>query len=331
MDPSNDGSEQQTIGVFDILPEIWKFHICSFLTRQELSLLRLTCSFFRKKIIFEDPVWEQWVPFPYHAVLRGHYKALGWEKEAFSCYFGLYLKGRVRIRMQETLQYLPRDLRALDLSDYWRTKTCFYGAIIEKHIDDLPPALEVLYLYCNHKYECVVPEDFLITILRLHPRLKIHFVCKSCSKITETHSLLFIACAANYSQLVLYLLNDFKKEVRETINETPTPLQIVCKNKHYKLVPALLEHGANPNINGKSCHPPLWLAVHLRKVKLVEILLKYGADPTWKTGAFTLNTLGIILDQMMTTEKAIRIQRLFNFPVKSRPPEFTVEVMDFWK
>lgn len=48
--------------LLDLPKELWQFHISSFLSRKELSILRLTCHWFKDQII-QYPIWKQWIPF----------------------------------------------------------------------------------------------------------------------------------------------------------------------------------------------------------------------------------------------------------------------------
>lgn len=57
------------------------------------------------------------------------------------------------------------------------------------------------------------------------------------------------------------------------------PLHLAVQNVYTEMIKALLEHGANPNIENKHHKTPLVIAVERDKIDLVKVLLEHGANP----------------------------------------------------
>jgi len=101
-------------------------------------------------------------------------------------------------------------------------------------------------------------------------------VGKSLTELLEENadSVLGLACASGYIELVTVLLAiNANVEDKGHKNES-TPLMEACANGHKQIVQLLLKHGANVNAQSACGNTPLHCAVQHNHPEIVELLLK---------------------------------------------------------
>lgn len=130
------GNSKKNLSIFLSLPkDVWKNGICCFLSKKELSRLRLTCSWFRREIVIY-PVWKQVCDYDELAQYQKKCSKFGWEQPILH---------EIRIFFHLTplsnalLQSLPRTLKSCDFSN------C-YQFLMNEHLELIPPSLVELNL-----------------------------------------------------------------------------------------------------------------------------------------------------------------------------------------
>lgn len=105
-------------------------------------------------------------------------------------------------------------------------------------------------------------------------------VGKSLTELLEENadSVLGLACASGYIELVTVLLAiNANVEDKGHKNES-TPLMEACANGHKQIVQLLLKHGANVNAQSASGNSPLHSAVLHGHSQVVELLVEWAGD-----------------------------------------------------
>lgn len=81
-----------------------------------------------------------------------------------------------------------------------------------------------------------------------------------------------------YLEATLQLLKDENLDIDVYDGGKWTALMYAIKNRHFKVVEALLKHGAEPNVSSKYGITSVCCAVLWGNIKILKILLEYGAD-----------------------------------------------------
>lgn len=270
--------------------EVWRSHICLFLDKGSLAALRLTCSYFRKEVVFSSPVWYQWIPYRGLAKSLAMYKELGWERERFVVVYGVYFD-ELEDFSHELFQSLPRSLEAIDFLSL--RNVC---RVSIESISYFPTSLRVLNMF--QKKSCDIPEEYFTALYTHFPSLEIKIPKMDGRRLIRLDNAFYYVCKQGYVSTVRFLLLQRKQEIKSFINQRNlinqrTPLCVACKYCRIDVVSLLLENGADPNISERASYTPLMWACVNANADMVSLLLRHGADRSVKENRYGYTALGI--------------------------------------
>lgn len=247
-------------------PEIWKQHICSFLNRKDLGLLRLVCKWFCEKIAIY-PIWKQWCLIDSAEAYWKSSIQFSWN---FHLY-GVYSSLNTSKISDKLLQSLPPTVKELDLHNSYETLSHGFPETVPSFIEKIVfPFFEV---------NDILKEQHILSLLLNKTNLKIEFIQG------VRFSVLGWASYCGYIETVRFLiLQQDEKSLPSFLDQThgflgSTSLYIACQKNYESLVKLLLEKGANPNKPiVENRWTPLMIAAFYGRVSIIQLLLKYGAS-----------------------------------------------------
>lgn len=247
---------------YNLPKEVWKTHICTFLTKKELGHLRQTCKWFRNDIIGIDNLWLQWIPFQKHSEYVKKYKKLGWGEAPI---YGIYFTYVDYYTFSQTsFQFMkPCMLQEIDLS------AC--EQITDPDLNFLPENLYRLILPWRNQLSIVKIECLLGEKVRLRFR----------NAEGNVAGVLYWACMNESFQLAAFCLLEQNREFID-INFADrfgmTPLFIASRKRYLPIAELLLENGTDINRPTHKGETPLMIASAWNHGEIVELLIKYGAN-----------------------------------------------------
>lgn len=217
----------------DIPDDIFLNHIFFYLTKQELSVLRLICIKLWKMV---GRIWKQWVPLDLLQNLFQTYEQLGWNKPRI---YGIYATKPIRhntILSPKFLSLARKD--ELEQIRHWDFGKMMGTLNIMLQLVNLHQAETLILNFWDN-----LTESDLVELITRFPHLSITFKMDSSSSF----NLLYYASFHCYLQLGKLLLQN--KTVQENIDlqcgpHGQTCLFVACLNRHTEMVELLVNGGA---------------------------------------------------------------------------------------
>lgn len=242
--------------------EIWKNHVCIYLSKQDLSQLRLVCLWFRLEIV-DYPFWKQRIPFHLYPTLLLKYSRFGWNVTFHS------LKIFVITELKFiSFRDIPNSIVELNLI---HCKVTPSG--IEHLFKSLPQHITQLILAWTESLMTTPYENLLLRLYETHPNLQLIF--------EGNHSFLYFACYFGNSDFIRALLRQ-KKVIEKELNQRNgclgnTPLIISSFLGKTEILELLIQAGADINMKDKYGHSAYTHAKMNNRAEIVNILQRYGA------------------------------------------------------
>lgn len=261
--------------------EIWRYNICSYLTKQELHCLRITSQFFLKEI-FIFPFWKQWVPLEQVKAFQSFWKGSksfffkakeeeNEEQKKFPFLYGICVSSNVILQNNSFSDIdidISTQLKALDLSNSFQRFTIEFFSQLSFSLE------EVIFPYNSH----YVTQEIIRFFLESNSNLKIRFY----HLFKGYTSLLYWSFNKNYDKIMELALAN-RNEI-QSINQVTTfvgdsVFHLACASHSVFLVEKLLNLGADINCVRKEDNKTgLMLACQKGNYAVIQLLYEREAD-----------------------------------------------------
>lgn len=266
--PSTPPFPPESLSLFSLPGDIWKFNICRYLSSNEKRNLRLLCRWScylvdTQLICLNDVLIER---YPKYEVF--------WKQSSWKSHANLMIcfSKQNKRSFKSAFQILPSHLRFLDFSK------C--EELDEKYFCYLPSSLEKIFLPFNDWSDNIITEKGIDYLLNNFPNLSLEF-----SREYSNYTLLYWASYFGIINIVKLLISKFQTyfyrdlELKANGDLGLTPLYIACSRGHCSVVKLLLEKGAEVNVTCTGdFRTPLMTASYNGRKDVVQILLEAGAD-----------------------------------------------------